>query len=298
MKLDKKSIKAWVLYVGYAIIVTVALIYFLFPGDIIRKYVEQSVAGSGGGVVLTIDRIKPVFPIGLKFLGGQIFLKGKTDTSIFAVKRLSISPHIGTFLSGKAAFNFRALAYKGEITGSIRFRGYKVSGPCTFNAHLEDVMLEEIPSLATIAGRSLSGKLSGDITYDYGSGSFIQGRGESSLTISNGSAEFSLPFLHPGRIKFLSMETVAKLANGRLVLERCKLGGDGLRCDLSGTITLYKNIDDSIINIRGDMEPLSTSFENGNLTGAILALVGKQIQKKKIPFTVSGTIREPKVTFM
>ncbi|MBW2645358.1 MAG: type II secretion system protein GspN [Deltaproteobacteria bacterium] len=298
MKLGTKSTKSWAIYIGYSIVLTVALLYFLFPGNTIRNYVEQRVSDSGSGVILTIDKVRPAFPIGLQFLDGEISLRGKSDISPFAVERVRLFPRIGACLSGKGSFKFDGSAYKGEIDGSIRFPGYSISGPFDLDIHLEDVMLEEIASLRDMAGRHISGKLEGDITYAYGSGSFADGQGKCSFTVLNGSIEFPLPFLEPGGMQFLSMETVARLANGRLVFERCELEGDGLRCGLTGTITLYKNIEDSIINIRGDIEPLKASFDNGNLSGAILALVGKQIKKEKIPFAIRGTIRAPKVTFM
>ncbi|MFH1673914.1 MAG: type II secretion system protein GspN [Pseudomonadota bacterium] len=298
MKLGTKSTKSWAIYLGYSLVLTVALLYFLFPGDTIRNYVEQRISDSGSGVILTIDRVRPAFPIGLQFLDGEISLRGKSDISPFTVERVKVFPRIGACLSGKGAFKFEGTVYKGEVDGNIRFHGYRTSGPFELDIHLEDVMLEEITSLRDMAGRHISGKLEGDIAYDYGSGSFAEGQGECSFTVLNGSIEIPLPFLEPGGMKFLSMETVARLADGRLVLERCELEGDGLRCGLSGNITLYKNIEDSIINIRGDIEPLKASFENGNLSGAILALVGKQIKKEKIPFAIRGTIREPKVTFM
>lgn len=298
MKLGVKSIKSWAIYIGYSIVLTVALLYFLFPGNTIRNYVEQRVSDSGSGVILTIDRVRPAFPIGLQFFDGEISLRGKTDISPFTLERFRISPRIGACLSGKGSFKFEGTVYKGEIAGSLRFHGYSTSGPFELDIHLEDVMLEEIASLRDMAGCHISGKLEGDITYDYGSGSFAEGQGECSFTVLNGSIEVPFPFLEPGGMRFLSMETVARLADGRLVIERCELEGDGLRCGLSGNITLFKNIGNSIINIRGDIEPLKTSFENGNLSGAILALIGKQIKKEKIPFMVRGTIKNPKVTFM
>ena len=297
MKLSTKSIKSWIIYIGYAIVLTVALLYFLFPGNTIRDYVERRVSDSDRGVILTIDRVRPAFPVGLQFLDGEISLKGKSDINPLTVERVSISPNIGACLSGNGAFNFQASAYKGEITGSIRFHGYRISGPFEFNVHFEDVMLEEAAFLRNLTGRHISGRLSGDMTYDYESGTFMQGRGVCALTVSNGSLELSLPFLEPGGIRFLSMETVTTLADGRLVLERCELEGDVLRGGMSGNIIFYRNIGDSVINIRGNIEPLKASIKNGDLSGAILALVGKQIKKGKIPFTVKGTIRDPKVSF-
>lgn len=297
MNLSPKSIKSWVVYTGYMIVLTVALLYFLFPGDIIQNFIEQRIANSGSGIIVTIDSVKPALPVGLECRGGELFLRGKPDSPV-RVERVGIFPRIGACLSGHSAFNFHILAYEGKVTGNIRFSGYRISGPFEVNLHLEDIMLEKIPAMRNLTGRSIAGRLLGDITYHYESGTFVQGKGTCSFTLSNGSIELSLPFLEPGKIRFLYIAGIARLANGRLTLEKCNLDGDTLRCGLSGNITLYKNIEDSIVNIRGEIEPLKTSLEQGNMTGLLLSLIGKQRNKEKIPFAIKGTIRDPKVTFM
>jgi type II secretion system protein N len=297
MNVRPKSIKFWVSYAGYAFVVTVALLYFLFPGNTIRDYIERRVADSGSGVLLTIDSVKPALPIGLQFLGGKFSLR-QSHIGPLRVERARIVPRIGACLSGKGAFNLHALAYSGKITGNIRFSGYRMSGPFGLNLHLEDIMLEEITAVRNLTGRSISGMLSGDITYDYESGAFLQGQGVCSFIVSNGSIELSLPFLSPGGIQFLFIEGVARLADHKLVLEKCDLDGDTLRCGLSGNITLHKNIEDSILDIRGEIEPLNTPSEKGNVTGTLLSLIGKQMNKEKFPFAIRGTIKDPKVTFM
>jgi type II secretion system protein N len=297
MNVSPKSIKSWFAYAGYTLALTVVLLYFLFPGDTVRKAIEQRISNSGRGLIVTIDRVKPALPIGLRFLDGALSLE-QSNIRPLRVERMCICPRIGAYLSGKGAFNFHALAYEGKITGNIHFSGYRISGPFGVDLHLEDIMLDKIPAVQDLTGRSISGELSGDITYNYESGTFVQGTGACSFTVSNGSIELSLPFLKPGRIRFLSIAVISRLAKGRLTLEKCEMEGDTLRCGLTGNITLHKNIKNSIVNIRGEIEPLKASSEPGDMTGVLLTLIGKQINKDKIPFAIKGTITDPKVTFM
>ena len=289
--------KSWVAYVGYTVVLTVALLYFLFPGNTIRDYIERRVSESTSGVLLNIDSVKPAFPIGVQFLGGEFSLE-QSRMSPLRVEKMRIFPRIGVCLFGKGAFNFRATAYEGNITGDIRFSRDRISGPFELNLRLEDIMLDKITAIRSLTGRTIAGMLSGNITYDYESGGLIQGKGACSFLVSNGSIELSLPFLEPGRIKILFIEGVARLAGRRLILEKCDLNGDTLRCSLSGDIALHENIKDSIVNIRGEIEPLQGSLEKGNVTGTLLSLIGKQMNKEKIPFAIRGTVKDPKVTFM
>ncbi len=57
-------------------------------------------------------------------------------------------------------------------------------------------------------------------------------------------------------------------------------------------------MENSVMNLRGSIEPLDSFSADGDLSGALLTLLGGRTNKKKIPFTVRGTIREPKVRFM
>lgn len=298
MKSVRNLVKSWGFYLAYTFVLTLVFLYLLFPGAKLVSYIERSVSHPDSGIVLAIDKIRPALPIGLELSGGKIVLTERPDICALKVDRLTVFPHIRSCVSERVAFDLKAFVCQGEIAGAVRFDGYDTSGPFDTDIHIKGVALEDMAALQNLTGRAITGRLSGDITYNYKSGAYMRGKGESSLVVSDGSVELLLPFLDPGPVKFHSIETVAKLANGKLTIEELKFKSDLFLCDLSGNITLARRMENSVMNLRGSIEPLESFSADGDLSGALLTLLGGRTNKKKIPFTVRGTIREPKVRFM
>ena len=68
MKRLISNYKKWLGYLLFALILTVVLLYYRFPSDAVRDYLQAMAERANPRVVLSLERVKLSLPIGLKFV--------------------------------------------------------------------------------------------------------------------------------------------------------------------------------------------------------------------------------------
>jgi type II secretion system protein N len=288
--------KEWFGYLLFVLILTVSLLYYLFPADAVRDYFQAKGRRANPPLALSVDRVAPSVPIGVKFTKTKVALEDVPDRVILNVDRLLIRPKLLSLLLGKSQFSFHCEAYQGDVSGSVQLRKDPEVGFDTEIA-LRNIRIGDYPYLSHLLGRPLKGTLGGTISYSGQSKPMADGSGEANLKLSDGSLELLQPFLTLKSIDFSEMEVEIALNKESLNVTRLELKGKQLQGTLSGTITLKEQFGQSSLDLKGTIEPFAALFKSNAGMQNTVAIFKQRLTKGTLSFVIRGTVKEPQVEF-
>ena len=295
MRLFISKNKKWFGYLLFALILTLALLYYRFPSDAIRCYLQAEVERANPRLVLSVNRIEPRLPVGLKFIGTELVLKDEPDKAILRSDSLLLKPHVWSLLRGKSEYSFHCLAYRGEVGGSVYFEKDRTRGSIDTEIELRDIYIGDYAYLFQLIGHSIEGTLGGTLSYKGQYKSLMDASGQANLRLSHGRVVFLRPFLMLEGVDFDEIEIEMVLKKQEIDLTRLELKGRQLNGTLSGTITLKEVLAESSLDLRGTIEPLAEFFKS---TGGILDTVdffGQGLNRGMISFVIQGTLMDPRM---
>ncbi|MCJ7593475.1 MAG: type II secretion system protein GspN [Desulfobacterales bacterium] len=285
-------------YFLYGLLLTLGLLYYRFPSDAFRDYLQASAAKVDPGVVLSMDRVSPSYRLGLRFLGTQISHKKILKGALFKAERLVIRPGIWSLLRGKGELLFEGLAYSGLIKGSAEFEERSIKAPFKLSIQLKDMRIDDYENLRGLIGRHVKGGVSGVIAYSGRSGALMDGAGEAQLTLSNGRVELLQPILNLQAVDFREVGVKMVLKNQRIELTQAELKGPNMQGTLSGVVILNKEFSKSSLDLKGTMEPLGDFYKSlaGNLGET--KFFKQRLKGGKISFIIQGALAQPQIRFI
>lgn len=280
-------------YILYGILLTAALLYYRFPSDALREYIQATVERLNPGLLLSAQDISPSFPLGIRLKQTELSLKKGPRRAIFTADSLSFSPRIWSILKGDFQYIFTCNAYDGDLEGIIHFTKQSLGGPFRTSMELKDIHIDKNFSLYNIIGPHMEGSLSGTIAFSGGDRSIREGDGEADLMLSNGLIKLLKPVLGLESIDFNRLLLNMVIKKNRLNLSHLELKGGDMHGTASGIIYLKKEFLNSRLNLRGTLEPFADLFKK--LTGGqdTLRFVKQRLKGGKLSFNIQGTIREP-----
>jgi type II secretion system protein N len=284
-------------YVLYGVILTLALLYLRFPSHAVEEYVQAMGAGASPPLAVSVDRIAPSIPFGLKFLKTRVSVRNAPDRPILRADRLSIKPSLLSFLGGKSDYAFYCAAYKGKASGSISLRQGEKPPSIDTEIELTNVDLGEYTYLQALVGRTVKGTLSGTIVYDGQYRPVLNGSGKATLSMSEGVVELAEPFLTLTAIDFDELETDMVLNNRTIEVQRLAFKGKQLQGTLSGTITLREALTDSVLSLTGTIEPFAALFQSAEGVDETVAFLRGRLNKGTFTFMIKGTLGQPEIQF-
>jgi type II secretion system protein N len=285
--------RKWIGYTLYCVLLILALLYYRFPSDAVRDYIQATVHRMNPNLLITFERMSLSFPLGLKFAQAELHVQRTPEEAVFKTKEVIIRPKIWSLISRKPEYCFICTAYDGNITGCINSQKDDRGTLYRYSFTLNDIHIDDnSPLPSDIKGR-LEGVLKGSITY---SGRYINdpgGTGEASINLSNGSFKLAEPVLDIKAIDFKEVLIKMTLKDQKLNISNAELKGDSILGQASGSINIKDPIQNSRLNIKGTIEPTATIIQKStNAKDAALFL--KQLMKNgKISFTIKGTIDKP-----
>ena len=289
--------KKWFGYIIYCIIVTVGLLYYRFPSDALRDYLQIRANNLNTPLFLSIDRIKPWPPFGLKLGQTEIALKDKPDIKLFRADSLLVKPEAWSFLKGKGRYCFECLAYGGDVWGCVYFDKNGMKAPFNTGIELKGIRIGNYKGLRYLIGRDVDGILYGTIYYSGQRKNLIDGTGEVNLKLLDGRVDLLLPILPLGSIEFNEVKIDMALKKRKINLTRFELNGRQLKGTLSGTISLKEKFAKSTLDLKGTIEPFAAFFKNTEGAFSTLRFFKQMMRKGVLTFIVHGTLGEPKIKF-
>jgi len=284
-------------YILYALILTMALLYFRFPSDAVEEYFRAEGDRANPRLAFSVDRIGPLIPFGLKFVKTRVSLRDSPNSLILKADRLSLRPSLLSLLGGKPDYSFRCAAYKGDTSGSIRLWQDETTRSIDTEIELTNVDLGEYAYLRELIGRTIKGTLNGTIVYDGQYRPILDGSGEANLSLSEGTVELAEPFLTLKSIDFNELEIDMVLNKQKIDVGRLEFKGKQLQGTLSGTITLRKVLAESVLSLSGTIEPFAALFESAAGIQDTVAFLRDRIDQGTFTFMIEGTLGQPKIKF-
>lgn len=297
----KKTIRKkgkWIGYLLYCVLLTAALLYYRFPSESIAAYLESVVAKANPQILLSLESLRPGFPLSVELIDAGISLKKEPRKTLLRVKKLSLRTEVWAFLHGAHVYYFDAHAYDGNIKGDVRFETRALMASFTTAMKLKNLHIGRHPFLSPLIGRDVSGVLGGDIVYTGQYANLIGGVGEAIFNISEGRVQLLQPILGLESLQFDRLSMKITLKNKKVALSDVGLEGRAVRGQLSGTIILNNDIPASRLDLRGTIEPLGGLF--GNLKGDSnpLKFLKKSLKSLKRSFVIRGTFEKPEFKFI
>ena len=90
--------KKWLGYILFTILLTTGLLYYCFPSDAFRNYLQATAERINSQYLLSVEKVSPTFPPGFSLRKTQLSLKINPDAGLFVADSLVIRPEIWSFL--------------------------------------------------------------------------------------------------------------------------------------------------------------------------------------------------------
>ncbi|AOY57966.1 MULTISPECIES: type II secretion system protein GspN [Desulfococcus] len=279
-----KKHKAWMCYGLYTAVVLIFFLYHLFPSKTIEANVISVFHQVHPGTALTIERISPVFPPGIK-ASGVVF--GQGDPLQISLEQLRITPEIRTLFGSSPAFAIFGLCYDGHVKGRmILDRNGELTA---LHTDLAEIQIGRMAAVEHLSRTPVDGTLSGLIDFER---SDAAGQFTASLTASTCRMDIEIPGASLKDLTFA--EVNAKLAAddaATLRIEALSAKGSQINGNLSGTIRIKTPYPESGLDLVGSIKP-HPSFISG-LDSSISILFQNRGGNNTFPFIIKGTIASP-----
>jgi type II secretion system protein N len=284
--------KKWLWYTLYVVLVTLALLYYLFPAQAVEELVDNSISRIYPELGFKADRIGPWIPAGLRIHTGQIYLTDSSAPAVFKAESMYIGPQLLKLVRGVYNIDMSGTAYKGELNGSLFAKDDTGE---TFESELSfrDFDLAEYEFLAEKLKHRVLGKLSGDIDYAKDSPN-SGGNGKVDLRLTDGQLQFQAPIFGIGSVDMQNIDLEVKLRDREITIVRAELAGSEVKASMTGSIQLQADINLSQLNLKGTLEPLAEFYKNYPEIRELLKSMKKRVKRGQYFFAITGTLGSPR----
>ena len=281
----------WLGYTLYVVLVTVSLLYFLFPAQAVEEFMDSTISRINPELAFKAEKIGPWIPPGVRLTDGKIYLSNTPEPAVLKIDSLFVGSQILQLIKGEYSFDLVGEAYSGDINGTLHFTddNNEIKSEITF----QDIALADYAFLTEKFKHRVSGKLSGEIVYGNESAGSTGGSGRAELRLSDGQLRFQAPVFNITSIDLQNIKLEAKLGRREITIIKAELEGPEVNGTLTGSIQLLKNVRQSQLNLKGTLEPLAEFYKNYPEVRELLKAMKKRVKRGQYFFTVTGTLGNP-----
>ena len=289
--------KKWLGYLFFCIIVAGSLLYYRFPSNAFRDFLTTTANNVTNVTTLSIGRIKPSLPLGLKIEHTEFLLRDKPSIKLVMVDNLFVKPDLWSFFKRGRTYRFHCLAYGGDVEGCINFKKDSMETPFDTEITLKNIHIDNHEHIKDLIGIQINGMLTASIFYKGQYKNLMDGTGRGNLKLLSGQVELLEPILSLKSIEFDEIISDIVLERQTVYLKRAELIGPMLKSTLSGTIRLHKEFVKSQLNVKGTIEPFTSFFKNMGNVSNTMNFFKQRMKKGAFHFIIHGTLIEPKIRF-
>ena len=324
--MDKKSILFYLLYTVFAFLFFLVV---LFPGKTLAPALSRKINDNLSRDAVTIDdaRLTYLRP-GIALTPIHLSLSPGLDP--LQIEKLSIFPNLLTLMSSTKRVDLKAELYNGTAVGKILLNTpapfFNASPDALFfNIDLKAIAIKRMTYKMEGITLDLTFNLKGSVSYTHGSatdkghlksvtaggemeaghekGAFKQQQhdgasGAFQLTLTNAVFQTTDPILQQMKLATLNFSTIKAdliLENSRLHVRRLNGVGSELNLSLKGLILLRTPMEQSMLNLEGEVMPKASHLASLSAVAAVSMLFGDSA--KGLPFKLKGTVSKPKFSF-
>ena len=268
--------KKWLWFTVYGIFITLLFLYLLFPGELVKSRLEDSINVSD--FMIKSTSLHHALPLGIKLKNVTISSQAQ-EFALFQGELLDLQLNLLSFFRKNTYIGLTGLAYDGSFDGSVGLVSLtKVYPPAEVILNFENIDIGKHPLFKGDPGKSFTGRARGTLTYITDEAG-RSASGTLTLFLKKGSYPLTEPFLGMTRIDFDRGEVQAQLKNGIFKLEKIETFGPQINCFLKGEITPAADFRNSQLNLNGTIEILSKD-------------------KVKMKVTIGGTLANPAIRYI
>jgi type II secretion system protein N len=286
----------WPGYALYVVLVTLALLYYLFPAQMVEELIESSVSKINPEFVFQAEKIRPWIPPSLRISGGRIYLSNTTGPAVFETGSVNIRPQFMKLLGGKYDLKLSGTAYKGDINGSLHLAGPNGEA-IESELFFEDLDLVLYEFLADKFQHKLTGMFSGNVDYARNSAA-APGTGKAVLHLADGQLQLQDPIFGIGSVDLQSINLEMELRNRNVTIVKGELTGVDLNGSLAGSILLQSDLKNSQLNLKGTIEPQAEFYRKYPEIRELLKSMKKRVKRGQYFFTINGTLGQPRFNLL
>ena len=267
------------------------LIVWKFP---YQRLQERLVATASAqlGVQFEITDMSPALPFGLKLAKCAVRTMEPDSEPFFEANQVRLRFKILQLLRGSLAFTLRSQANGGTLSGDVRLTPFYDARNYQLRMRGQKIQLEG-HSVATLFGRQVTGKISGDINLKGPLGDLVNASGGGEFQLEEGSCPIDSAYLTIRTLEGLEVYATMELSGGSLEITECEFKGQGFQGTVSGKIMLQPQLSGSILNLAGegqlDSDMVNLPADKRRVAAAFLN------RGKPLPFKVRGTVAQPEL---
>jgi type II secretion system protein N len=286
--------RMWLAYTLYAIVLTLGLLYFLFPSREIKNYLEAKAEDSNIPVQISIGNVSPSLAFGLNLQAAEFSHQAAPDKVLLRADRLFVRPGLWSYFQGIMKACFDGHLNNGSLEGCVQFNENDPDTPFSTSMTFKDILLGEFENLTDLIGRHVEGSLGGSFAYDGKIGSFMEGAGEADFRLYNGRFELQKPILDFNTVDFDEVWVKLTLKKRRVDLTHVELKGPNIYGTLTGTISIRREFMDSGLNLKGTVDPSRSFLEGSEGSSVTVKLLGQSLGDGPLSFRIRGTLKNPR----
>ena len=286
MKLFKTRF-AWAVYIIGAALV---FLYVLFPSDLAKQYLTNTMRQIHPNVTMEIGRFKLGFPPALRLRDVSVYHSGRTIADLENVK---ISPHLLSLFLATTRISFKGNGYGGSFKGDVNIIKKADDREIVVDADLAGIQVNQLEALREFTTHRLSGILDGTVTLTI---QVPQQALTGDLILTDGKIKLSPPFLAQKELTFDSIEAQLMFNGRSLMIEHCEMVGNQLDGEVAGSIGFSHHSSSNMLDLRGNIRPHAELLASlGSQVPKLLE--NKNLQTQGVPFKIKGTMDSPTYSF-
>jgi len=280
--------KKKLLYTAYIIGITVFFLWYLFPSDTLKAYLAYRLSQGNPDLTVTIDRISPVLPPGLKLHEVDI---SHQDKASIEIENLKIMPGLGSLFSDTVTVDFKGRVYEGTLSGRAEISDNSKGSGIKIDGNIAGVQVQQISALQQLSDHQISGRLDGKFVY----AAERQNRKLSStLTMTNCRLELATAVFNQKLFEFKKIDADLTLQDKNLVINGISANGNQLDLKIAGRINLTTSDPaKNALNLTGTVTPQHVFLAKIEKDLPVDFLRDKKTGRMAISFKVDGTLDEP-----
>lgn len=295
----KKRIYQWVFasfgYLVYTLIVTVILLWILFPADSFRIWLQAGLNTQYPAMKWEIENVQTALPLSLQLSGINVAADTVQDP-VVRISNIKFSPLLADVfkLNSQVPLLYQAKAIGGKLQGKASFD--RTNGSLSLSGSMDGIQLGELEGIWQLFNRPVTGKLSGEFEYVGVPSNALQGNLLADLVVQDGNIGLLQPVLGLESLEFAEAKSKVSMNEAIIHVDKGEIEARLFAGSFAGTITLSDSLETSEVDVKGFFEPRSELL--GQMQDkTTVALIRTQLQDGKLSYTVNGTVMEPGILF-
>ncbi len=286
-----KLTKNRILFCTYIIGIVVFFLYIGFPSDSIKTYQVYRLSKISPQIRVTIERVKPAFPPGIRLYNVDLYHRENVRVSIETIK---IIPQLLSLFGTEKTFSFSGNAYAGMLNGNAEIVSKSPLAQMEVNTILTGIQVKDVQAIQNVSEYEISGILSGKFAYKSDArNQTLRG----SFTLNDCRVEFAAPLLNQGHLTFKAVTADVVLNNQTLTIQRSSLVGTQMDASISGSITFDSRTGRQALNLNATITPHHVFWATLKKSLPFDIFKGSKSDAQGFPVKIRGTMDAPEFSF-